>query len=66
VKFLDKVLLMVMALTLIITLCFLILMIKDLNELWLTLDGFTEVMKSQESKIIKLQRLFISKIGTGI
>mgnify|MGYP003665634952 CR=1 FL=1 len=57
---------MVMALTLIITLCFLILMIKDLNELWLTLDGFTEVMKSQESKIIKLQRLFISKIGTGI
>ena len=65
-KFLDKVLLMVMALTLIITLCFLILMIKDLNELWLTLDGFTEVMKSQESKIIKLQRLFISKIGTGI
>ena len=57
---------MVMALTLIITLCFLILMIKDLNELWLTLDGFTEVMKSQESKIIKLQRLFISKIGNGI
>ena len=44
---LDKVLSLVMAITLIIALCFLILILQDLAELWVISDEMTEIIKLQ-------------------
>ena len=63
---LDKVLSLVMAITLIIALCFLILILQDLTELWIVSDEMTETIKLQEKKIKNLQILVISKLGIGI
>ena len=63
---LDKVLSLVMAITLIIALCFLILILQDLTELWIVSDEMTEIIKLQEKKIKNLQILVISKLGIGI
>ena len=63
---LDKVLSLIMAITLIIALCFLILILQDLAELWVISDEMTEIIKLQEKKIKNLQILVISKLGIGI
>ena len=63
---LNKILTLVMAITLIISLCFLILILQDLNELWVVSDEMTEIIKLQEKKIKNLQILVISKLGIGI
>ena len=63
---LNKILTLVMAITLIISLCFLILILQDLNELWAVSDEMTEMLKLQEKKIKNLQMLVISKLGIGI
>jgi len=63
---LDKVLSLVMAITLIIALCFLILILQDLTELWIVSDEMTETIKLQEKKIKNIQILVISKLGIGI
>jgi hypothetical protein len=63
---LDKVLSLVMAITLIIALCFLILILQDLAKLWVISDEMTEIIKLQEKKIKNLQILVISKLGIGI
>ena len=63
---LDKVLSLIMAITLIIALCFLILILQDLTELWIVSDEMTEIIKLQEKKIKNLQILVISKLGIGI
>ena len=63
---LDKVLSLVMAITLIIALCFLILILQDLTELWIVSDEMTEIIKLQEKEIKNLQILVISKLGIGI
>ena len=55
-----------MAITLIISLCFLILILQDLNELWVVSDEMTEIIKLQEKEIKNLQILVISKLGIGI
>ena len=63
---LNKILTLVMAITLIISLCFLILILQDLNELWVVSDEMTEIIKLQEKEIKNLQILVISKLGIGI
>ncbi len=65
---LEKLLLLIMALSLIIVLVFIAMMLHDLNDLWSTLTDYQQIIKSQNDKIRNLQLLVISKlnISTGI
>ena len=65
---LEKLLLLIMALSLIIVLVFIAMMLHDLNDLWSTLTDYQQIIKYQNDKIRNLQLLVISKlnISTGI
>ena len=70
---LDRILSLVTALALIITLCFLIFVLRDLNDLWVEseelwemFDDYWIIIKNQDQKIIDLQILIISKAGMGV
>jgi cell division protein FtsL len=65
---LEKLLLLIMALTLIVALVFIAMILHDLNDLWSALTDCQQIIESQSDKIRDLQILVISKlnIGTGI
>tara|TARA_R100000900_G_scaffold42027_1_gene34340 strand:- start:348 stop:554 length:207 start_codon:yes stop_codon:yes gene_type:complete len=67
-KFSDKLLSLVIALSMIIALTLIAMIFNDLNDLWSTIIDYQEIIKSQNDKIRDLQLLVISKlnIGTGI
>ena len=67
-KFSDKLLSLVVALSMIIALALIAMIFRDLNNLWSTIIDYQEIIKSQNDKIRDLQLLVISKlnIGTGI
>jgi|TARA_Y100000992_G_scaffold235691_1_gene166535 hypothetical protein len=67
-KFSDKLLSLVVALSMIIALALIAMIFNDLNDLWSTIIDYQEIIKSQNDKIRDLQLLVISKlnIGTGI
>ena len=70
---LNKILSLIMAISLIIALCFLAFVLQDLNdlwaesqELWEMFDDHWTIIKNQDDKIRKLQILLIPKQGIGI
>ena len=67
-KFSDKLLSLVVALSMIIALALIAMIFRDLNDLWSTIIDYQEIIQSQNDKIRDLQLLVISKlnIGTGI
>ena len=67
-KFSDKLLSLVVALSMIIALALIAMIFNNLNDLWSTIIDYQEIIKSQNDKIRDLQLLVISKlnIGTGI
>ncbi len=67
-KFSDKLLSLVVALSMIIALSFIAMIFNDLNDLWSEIIVYQEIIQSQNDKIRDLQLLVISKlnIGTGI
>ena len=67
-KFSDKLLSLVVALSMIIALALITMIFRDLNDLWSALIDYQEIIQSQNNKIRDLQLLVISKlnIGTGI
>ena len=70
---LNKILSLIMAISLIISLCFLAFVLQDLNdlwaesqELWEMFDDYWTIMQKQEDRIRDLQILIISKAGIGV
>ena len=69
----DRILSLVMAIALIIALCFLAFVLQDLNdlwaesqELWEMFDDYWTIIQKQEDRIRDLQILIISKAGIGV
>ena len=65
-KFSDKLLSLVVALSMIIALAFIAMIFRDLNDLWSALIDYQEIIQSQNEKIRDLQLLVISKLNIGI
>ena len=67
-KFSDKLLSLVVALSMVIALALIAMIFNDLNDLWSALIDYQEIIQSQNDKIRDFQLLVISKlnIGTGI
>ena len=67
-NFSDKLLSLIVALSMIIALALIAMIFRDLNDLWSTIIDYQEIIQSQNDKIRDLQLLVISKlnIGTGI
>tara|TARA_Y100000356_G_scaffold130399_1_gene132652 strand:+ start:335 stop:541 length:207 start_codon:yes stop_codon:yes gene_type:complete len=67
-KFSDKLLSLVVALSMVIALALIAMIFNDLNDLWSEIIDYQEIIQSQNDKIRDLQLLVISKlnIGTGI
>ena len=72
-NFSEKILFLLMSLTLIVTLCFLAFVLQDLNdlwaesqELWEMFDDYWTIIQKQEDRIRDLQILIISKAGIGV
>ena len=67
-KFSDKLLSLVIALSMLIALALIAMIFNDLNDLWSAIIDYQQIIKSQNDKIRDLQLLVISKlnIGTGI
>jgi hypothetical protein len=67
-KFSDKLLSLVVALSMIIALALIAIIFNDLNDLWSAMIDYQEMIQSQNDKIRDLQLLVISKmnLGTGI
>jgi len=70
---LDKILFLVMALSLIIALIFIAMILYDLNDLWVevqylweTSDNFMEIIKEQQEDIKNLQILYLRKEGISL
>ena len=70
---LNKILSLIMAIALIMALCFLAFVLQDLNdlwaesqELWEMFDDHWTIIQNQDNKIRDLQILLISKSGIGI
>ena len=70
---LNKILSLIMEISLIIALCFLAFVLQDLNdlwaesqELWEMFDDYWTIMQKQEDRIRDLQILIISKAGIGV
>ena len=70
---LNKILSLIMGISLIIALCFLAFVLQDLNdlwaesqELWEMFDDYWTIIQNQDDKIRKLQILLIPKQGIGI
>ena len=69
---LDRILSLVTALALIITLCFLFIVFQDLKELWVeveymweTFNDYWIIIQNQDQKIMDLM-MIISKAGMGV
>ena len=65
-KFSDKLLSLVVALSMIIALALIAMIFNDLNDLWSALIDYQEIIQSQNDKIRDLQLLVISKLNIGM
>ena len=65
-KFSDKLLSLVVALSMIIALALITMIFNDLNDLWSEIIVYQEIIQSQNEKIRDLQLLVISKLNIGI
>ena len=65
-KFSDKLLSLVIALSMIIALSLIAMIFNDLNDLWSEIIVYQEIIQSQNNKIRDLQLLVISKLNIGI
>ncbi len=65
-KFSDKLLSLVIALSMIIALSLIAMIFNDLNDLWSEIIVYQEIIQSQNDKIRDLQLLVISKLNIGI
>ena len=65
-KFSDKLLSLIVALSMIIALSLIAMIFKDLNDLWSEIIVYQEIIQSQNDKIRDLQLLVISKLNIGI
>ena len=65
-KFSDKLLSLVVALSMIIALALITMIFRDLNDLWSEIIVYQEIIQSQNEKIRDLQLLVISKLNIGI
>jgi len=65
-KFSDRLLSLVIALSMIIALALIAMIFRDLNDLWSALIDYQQIIKSQNDKIRDLQLLVISKLNIGI
>jgi len=65
-KFSDKLLSLVVALSMIIALALITMIFRDLNDLWSEIIVYQEIIQSQNDKIRDLQLLVISKLNIGI
>ena len=65
-KFSDKLLSLVVALSMIIALALITMIFRDLNDLWSAIIDYQEIIQSQNDKIRDLQLLVISKLNIGI
>ena len=65
-KFSDKLLSLVVALSMIIALALITMIFRDLNDLWSALIDYQKIIQSQNEKIRDLQLLVISKLNIGI
>ena len=70
---LDRILSLIMAIALIMALCFLAFVLQDLNnlwaesqELWEMFDDYWTIIQNQEDKIRNLKMQIISKVGVGV
>ena len=64
-KFSDKLLSLIVALSMIIALALIAMIFKDLNNLWSAIIDYQEIIQSQNDKIRDLQLLVISKLNIG-
>ena len=62
-KFSDKLLSLVVALSMIIALALIAMIFNDLNDLWSEIIVYQEIIQSQNDKIRDLQLLVISKLN---
>ena len=69
---LNKILSLIMAISLIISLCFLAFVLQDLNDLWAEsqelwgmFDDYWTIIKNQDRKIMDLM-MIISRAGMGV
>ena len=65
-KFSDKLLSLVVALSMIIALSLIAMIFNDLNDLWSEIIVYQEIIRNQDDKIRDLQLLVISKLNIGI
>ena len=65
-KFSDKLLSLVVALSMIIALSLIAMIFNDLNDLWSEIIVYQEIIQSQNDKIRDLQLLVISKLNIGV
>ena len=63
---LEKLLSLIMTLSLIVALVFIAIILHDLNDLWSAVTDYQQIIKSQNDKIRDLQLLVLSKIGVKI
>ena len=62
---LEKLLSLIMALSLIVALVFIVMILHDLNDFWSEIIKYQEIIQSQNDKIRDLQILVISKLNIG-
>ena len=65
-KFSEKLLSLIIALSMIIALALIAMIFNDLNDLWSEIIVYQEIIQSQNDKIRDLQLLVISKLNIGI
>jgi|TARA_R100001594_G_scaffold38556_1_gene69875 hypothetical protein len=65
-NFLDKLLMLVIAFSTILSLIFISMIIIDLNDTWNAINETMKIIKEQEDRIRDLQILIISRTGVGI
>ena len=65
-NFLDKILMLVIAFSMILSLIFIFTITIDLNEIWSAINTTMEIIKEQQNEIKNLQILYLRKEGISI
>ena len=65
-NFLDKILLLVISFSMILSLIFISMITIDLNEIWSAINTTMEIIKEQQDEIKNLQILYLRKEGISI
>ena len=65
-NFLDKILMLVIAFSMILSLIFISMITIDLNEIWSAINTTMDIIKEQQDEIKNLQILYLRKEGIPI